>query len=114
MKSPPFFGLADGARGDRHDPVDLLRIRQTLEGTEHLHPRLHRLAREYARGERPLAEAHHLLGAVEQREMAVRVDTRDHHVDRVAADVDRGDFHAARAAAREDRPEALTPPLYAG
>ena len=85
--------LAHGARG--HDPqaFDVAGARQAAEGGERAGGEMHGFGREMAGGERASSETHHLLHAVDDLDVPVCADVRDHHVERVGPDVDRRQAH---------------------
>ena len=88
-------GLAHGAGGDGLEAHDTLSLSERAEGGQRAHAVVHRLGREAAVGQRAVAEPHHVLGAVQHAETAVRLHLSNHHVDGVAADVDCSDAHAS-------------------
>ena len=86
-------GLAHGAGGDRGDARDALALGERAERRQRAHAGVDRFRRELALAQRLAAEAHHVLGAVEDAEPPVRLDLGHDHVDGVAADVDSRDSH---------------------
>src|SRR4051812_29632734 len=85
--------LAYRAGRDRRDAADPLALGKRAEGGQRLHAGVDRLRRQPAVTERLAAEAHHLLGAIEDAKATVRLDLSHHHVDGIAADVDSRNTH---------------------
>ena len=85
--------LAHRARRHGAQALDMPRARQTLEGLERAKGELRRLAIELAAREGTVAEADHLLQAIDHLDAPIRADVGHEHVQGVGADVDRGQPH---------------------
>ena len=88
------LGFAHGARRDRDDLVDPVRLGQPPELRQHLQRGVHRLGRQRPAVEAAGAQADHFLLAVDDLEGEIGPHLHDDHVERVGADVDGGDAHS--------------------
>ena len=84
--------LAHGGGGDHQQLVDPVHVREPLVLAQGVEPAPHGGGGKPAARERPLAEPHHLLLAVDDVEPA-RAALHDDHVNGVAAEVDGRDPH---------------------
>src|SRR5207253_10312127 len=85
--------FAHRARRHRAHALDVPRAGQTPERLERAKGQLRGLAIELAARECAVAEAHHLLEAIDHLDPPLRTNVGHQHVQRIGADVDRGQPH---------------------
>ena len=85
--------LPRGARRDRDDFVDAVRVGEPAEFGEHLERGVHRLGRQRPPVEAAGAQPDHFLLAVDDFKRQVGTHTHDDHVQRICPDIDGGDPH---------------------